>query len=172
MALGMPQNIFAKICERQADRIQRERVAGRQPSDFLLTKEDLIGPDPTNAALDSKAWRQIQYLVGLDSVKDSIRSMIDRIKVSYLRELRKKEPIQVTLNKVSLGSPGTGKTSVGKLYGQVLADLAMFSSSEVIVKNPADFVGAHLGQSEAAIKARTTFRKQNSRNRHMRSFFQ
>lgn len=124
------ENILAKVGERQADRLQRERVAGKFPDDFVLLKEDLIGPEPSGAAANSAAWKQIQSLIGLKSVKSSIQSMIDRIKTNYLRELQEKEPIQVSLNKVFLGSPGTGKTSVGKLYGQVLVDLGMLSSSE------------------------------------------
>ncbi|KAF2085428.1 P-loop containing nucleoside triphosphate hydrolase protein [Saccharata proteae CBS 121410] len=146
-------NVFAKVSERQADRLQRERVAGKAPDDFLLTKEDLIGPQPTNAIANSAAWKDIQGLIGLASVKKSIQSLLNSITKNYMRELKEKTTIQVSLNRVFLGPPGTGKTSVGKLYGQVLADLGLLSSSEVIVKNPSDFVGAHIGSSEQNTKA-------------------
>ncbi|KAL1306377.1 hypothetical protein AAFC00_005086 [Neodothiora populina] len=79
--------------------------------------------------------------------------MIDRIAKNYLRELHEKKPVEISFNKVFLGSPGTGKTSVGKLHGQVLVDLGLLSNGEVMVKNPADFVGAYLGQSEERTKA-------------------
>lgn len=124
------QNMLAKISERQADRLHHERVAGAKPDDFLLTKEDLIGPDPSKAMVDSAAWKELQDLIGLKMVKDSIQGLLDRIQTNYQRELVEKNPIEVSLNRVFLGSPGTGKTSVGKLYGQVLADLGLLSNGE------------------------------------------
>ena len=36
----------------------------------------------------------------------------------------------MSLNRVFLGSPGTGKTTIVKLYGQVLADLGLLSNGE------------------------------------------
>ncbi|KAF9223027.1 P-loop containing nucleoside triphosphate hydrolase protein [Gyrodon lividus] len=147
------QNMFAKIRERQAERVEKERRAGSQVDDFLLTKKDLIGPDPSQVLPNSVPWAKLQGLIGLESVKDSVRNFFALLETNYERELAEKEPMQMSLNRVFLGSPGTGKTSVAKLYGQILADLGLLSNGEVVVKNPADFVGAHLGQSEQNTKA-------------------
>ncbi|KAL8995168.1 MAG: hypothetical protein Q9169_005053 [Polycauliona sp. 2 TL-2023] len=148
------QIVFSRITERQANRLKRERKQGLVPDDFWLSKEDLIGPEPSlKAILTSTAWQKIQDLTGLQAVKDSLYGMIQRIVTNYQRELEEKKPIEVSLNRVFLGNPGTGKTSVAKLYGQVLADLGLLSNGEVVTKNPSDFVGKHLGESESNTKA-------------------
>jgi hypothetical protein len=37
-----------------------------------------------------------------------------------------------------------GKTTVAKLYGQILHDLGLLSKGEVVVKNPSDFLGERM----------------------------
>ncbi|KAL0570784.1 hypothetical protein V5O48_011178 [Marasmius crinis-equi] len=147
------QNMFSRIAERQAARINKERATGIYPDDFLLLSQDLIGPRPDDALKDNASWTKLQGMIGLESVKDTVRVFIDLIKTNYRRELREQEPMQVSLNRIFTGSPGTGKTTVAKLFGQILADLGLLSNGEMIVKNPADFVGAHLGESEQKTKA-------------------
>ncbi|KAL5401415.1 hypothetical protein PMIN03_011529 [Paraphaeosphaeria minitans] len=68
-------------------------------------------------------------------------------------ELKEKPIVQYSLNLCFIGSPGTGKTSVAKLFGRILADIGLLSLGEVVVKNPADFVGNVIGGSEANTKA-------------------
>ncbi|KAK2035983.1 ATPase [Colletotrichum somersetense] len=147
------ENLLAKISSRQANRIRKERRAGATPDDLMLTKEDLVGPEPSSALGNCQAWVELQRLIGLSSVKESVRAMVDSIQTNYVRELAEEPVIEYSLNKVFLGSPGTGKTTVAKLYGQILVDLGLLSNGEaVVVKNPSDFVGAVLGGSEAQTK--------------------
>ncbi|KAL0932639.1 AAA family ATPase [Colletotrichum truncatum] len=146
------ENLLAIISKRQANRIRKERQSSKNSDDFLFTKEDLIGPEPSSALKQCKAWCKLQTLIGLSSVKESVKALVDSIQTNYRRELAEEPVIDYSLNKVFLGSPGTGKTTVAKLYGQILVDLGLLSNGEVVVKNPADFVGAVLGGSEAQTK--------------------
>lgn len=164
------ENAVARIAERQAIRLARERRSQRSVDDMLFTKEDLIGPQPSKALENCSAWRKMREMIGLQSVKDTVRALLDSIDYNYHRELEEKPLVDFTLNRVFLGSPGTGKTSVAKLYGQILVDLGMLSNGEgelfatkffrglpnfyiaVVVKTPADFVGSVLGESEKNTK--------------------
>ncbi|KAJ8076334.1 hypothetical protein PM082_000755 [Marasmius tenuissimus] len=146
------QNMFSRVTERQAARVNEERAQGLTPDDFLLRSQDLIGPKPDDALKDNPSWSKLQSMIGLESVKDTVRVFINLIKTNYRRELLEKEPLQVSLNRIFTGSPGTGKTTVAKLFGQILTDLGLLSNGEMIIKNPADFVGAHLGESEEKTK--------------------
>ena len=135
-----------------SDEIQNA-VIDVDPEDYKFTKEDILGPDPSNAVLNSPAWTQLQKLTGLEKVKDSILSLLELVKANYQREMEEKPLLKVSLDRLFLGPPGTGKTLVAKLYGQLLAEIGILSKGEVLLRNPSDLIGQYIGDSEANTKA-------------------
>lgn len=125
------ENAVTKITERQAKRVARERRNGSaMVDDFFLDKEDMIGPDPSQTLKSSKVWQKLQGMIGLAEVKKTIEALMDTIKYNYRRELAEQPLAEYSLNKVFLGNPGTGKTSVAKIYGQILVDIGLLSNGE------------------------------------------
>jgi SpoVK/Ycf46/Vps4 family AAA+-type ATPase len=147
------QNSLHAIAIRQAKRLASSRRRLKDEDDMFLTKADLLGPPPSTALQDSEAWEKLQAMIGLASVKEEIQVFVNQLQVNYNRELAEQPLIECSLNKVFLGNPGTGKTTVAKYYGQILADIGLLSKGEIMAKTPADFIGSHLGQSEQNTKA-------------------
>eukprot|EP01036_Dinobryon_divergens_P041426 gene41426-54914_t len=90
---------------------------------------------------------------GLKEVKQSVRDLLDLVIENAQREEDEVPLFAVTLNRIFLGNPGTGKTTVAKIYARILTDLGLLSKGEVIMKNPSDFIGSVLGSSEAQTRA-------------------
>lgn len=147
------QNALLRVLLRQADRLSRSRRLQEDDDDMFLTQTDLIGPPPVSTLENSAAWKKLQDMTGLASVKQSVRALITRLQTNYDRELAEQSLVESSLNKVFLGSPGTGKTTVAKYYAEILTELGLLSNGEVIVKSCHDFIGNHVGDSESLTKA-------------------
>lgn len=146
------ENTLLRMLFRQAVRLEESRKAGKEVDDLFLTMEDIVGPPPSTALENSKAWKSLQGMVGLKSVKESLKAMVHRLQINYDRELAEKPVIDCPLNRIFLGNPGTGKTTVAKYYGQIMVDIGLLTDGEVVVKSPADFIGEYLGESENITK--------------------
>jgi SpoVK/Ycf46/Vps4 family AAA+-type ATPase len=125
------ENAATKITGRQAKRVAQERRRGSAlVDDFFLDRQDMIGPDPSQTLKSSSAWQKLREMIGLTEVKKTVEALIDTIQYNYRRELAEQPLAEYSLNTVFLGNPGTGKTSVAKIYGQILVDIGFLSNGE------------------------------------------
>jgi DNA replication protein DnaC len=148
------RTFFDQCRQRQAARITKCRGLGEAPQLYEFMREDLLGPfADENALRNSRAWQKLQAMEGLAEVKDAIRKLIDVVFDNAQREEKEEPCLEFSLNKVFLGNPGTGKTTVGKIYGEILSDLGLLSKGEVLLKAPSDFLGDVVGGSEAKTRA-------------------
>lgn len=102
-------------------RFAKLRNDGEGYEPFKFTKDDIIGPDPSLALLNCQAWNELQELISLKATEESVKSILDISKFIYDRELKGYRPIDLTLNRVFLGSPGANtKAILASTVGKVL----------------------------------------------------
>jgi SpoVK/Ycf46/Vps4 family AAA+-type ATPase len=143
--------LFEASRGRQARRITELRRSGTTNVDVMqFTRDDLLGPKANKQSLLSgcKAWKELQDKTGLDKVKAEIDKLVDLAVINADLEDREMPIRGVALNRIFLGNPGTGKTTVAKLYAEILCHLGLLSKGDVVLKNSSDFVGGVIGSSE------------------------
>jgi hypothetical protein len=52
-------NEFSRIADRPATRLRQEHRAGTRPDDMVLTKEDLLGPEPSSVLKGNVGWEKL-----------------------------------------------------------------------------------------------------------------
>ncbi|MEQ4301830.1 right-handed parallel beta-helix repeat-containing protein [Plantactinospora sp. B6F1] len=90
---------------------------------------------------------ELEQLVGLPGVKAEVRAIIDEIQVN---EWRRSGGLSVTPSSNHLifaGAPGTGKTTVARIYGQLLAALGVLPKGGFREVSRRDLVGQYLGHT-------------------------
>ena len=112
------------------------------------------GEGRANAAAFAESMKELNEMVGLQSLKEALTTDFYRMRFN---EQRRRLGLAVgddaARHVIFTGNPGTGKTTVARLLGKIYHALGLLSKGEVISTERRELVGEYIGQTEEKLNA-------------------
>lgn len=103
------------------------------------------------------AVKELEQLIGLNNAKKVITQALNFYKVQKLYADKGVSADRPAMHMIFTGNPGTAKTTVARLFAQIMKDNGLLSKGDLYEVGRADIVGQYVGQTAPLVKA--MFRK-------------
>ncbi len=137
-------------------KVVQEMILAAQRSPLFKKRTDPVTGEMVAAVLDSgyeekagDAFSELNRLVGLSEVKMMLPIIAKQIELSRKSGRRGGAALHMRFD----GNPGTGKTTVARLLGRLLAQMGVLRRSRIVEKMGRDLCGIYIGETARITKS-------------------
>ena len=130
-----------KVVDEMVYRKYLALAAGDSTDEKLISEDDLRGFVRADTTIT--AAERMEKLVGISAIRDKLEEIIRQIEFA-----RSNEGVRApTMHMRFVGNPGTGKTTVARIVGQMLKERGILSKGYFFEHTGGDFMGMYVGHT-------------------------
>jgi len=117
------------------------------PSALFLDKAVTLTRSKTSAEEIEAVNKELDEIVGLETIKEYIRSLQNHIKMQEIRKAQGMKTSEISKHMIFTGNPGTGKTTIARLISRYMKAIGALSQGQLVEVTRADLVAQYVGQT-------------------------
>ena len=142
--------IFTLLVPTDEDKSNDESTSETTSTPQQEEKKDSVVINPV---LDTDPYEELEDLIGLDNVKQEVKSLANFVKLQKQRQEKGMKTPKMSYHLVFTGSPGTGKTTVARIVARIYKDLGNLKTGHTVETDRSGLVAEYVGQTATKTNA-------------------
>ena len=117
------------------------------PSALISDTAVTLTRSKTSAEEIEAVNKELDQIVGLETIKAYIRSLQNHIRMQEIRKAQGMKTSEISKHMIFTGNPGTGKTTIARLISRYMKAIGALSQGQLVEVTRADLVAQYVGQT-------------------------